>query len=101
MTRRVFACRTELPELVDRARPAPPRSSRGLLPALCSTLVLVPLAGVADGRAGWLSGALGGLCVLAYYRARHGQAGWGWLLLGVSLLALFVPRQPLPSIGPA
>lgn len=104
MTARVFECRPEpiqLPASSPRSREpdsAPP--GRGFLAAALCALVLVPLAGAAEGSTGWTVATLTALGVLGLYRVVRGRARWGGLCLLTGLAILLTPGQQLAPIGP-
>ncbi len=100
MTSRVVDCTFELPRLPNRARrDRHPR--RGLWPAICVAVILVPIAGVFEQPIGWLSAMLAAACVLVVFAKLGGVAALGWLVLLIGVVGVAAPRDVVPGIGPA
>ncbi|HEV7661941.1 MAG TPA: NERD domain-containing protein [Chloroflexota bacterium] len=103
MTNRVFDCQRPLivPRPLGVLRSEQPPRVQGFKTATLVALLLVPLAGAAEQPQGWTTGTLAALTVLLLAPMLGGDAPWGWFALLNAAVALLMPREQFPALGPA
>src|SRR5688572_3432009 len=102
MTGRVVECRRRRLAAVFAAA-APPLEGprvRGQRLAVLVAAGLVPVAGAAEPRNGFLASGLTALFMLLLAPVIGARAPWGWLAVGLSQVAVFLPRGDWPALGP-
>jgi hypothetical protein len=105
MTSRVFDLQRQDEIAAAAARSASaamrrPRS-RGIKPILLASLLIVPLAGAADGPDGLYAAAAAAVIVMACAALVGPRIAWGKTTLILAAIGIVAPRQPWPQIGPA